>query len=301
MISVVIPTHNRADLLSRAIVSVMNQTYKDIEIVVVSDGSTDNTKNVVEKFARDDARIRFIEYFPAKGGNIARNIGIEHSVGEYLAFLDDDDEWTPRKLEKQLNVLKNDSQIGLVYTGVNIIYFNEKIKYKFKSSSEGDLSKKILLDNYIGTTSTVMLKRELLDKTGTFDNALKALQDYDLWIRCCQYSRVGCVDECLVNYFNYTGKKQVSSFTDKYINAFNYINQKYSKYFLNLSENEKNIKLVNEYLLLANKAMRNGDSTTARKFLQKSFKIKFTNSGIVYWLFSFTNFKTILKLRSLKG
>ena len=116
-ISVIIPTHNRVDLLGRAIRSVQNQTYKNIEIIIVSDGSTDGTDEFVNKLKYTDNRIQFYEYKPSKGSNVARNLGIEKSKGEYIAFLDDDDEWLPTKLEKQLEVFQKDYRIGLVYTG----------------------------------------------------------------------------------------------------------------------------------------------------------------------------------------
>ena len=114
LVSVVIPTHNRADLLPRAIDSVLNQTYSNFEIIVVSDGSTDNTEEVVKSYSDKDSRIRFIGYSPARGGNIARNTGIEAAKGEYVAFLDDDDEWMPEKLKKQIKVMESNPDIGLV-------------------------------------------------------------------------------------------------------------------------------------------------------------------------------------------
>ena len=98
-ISVIIPTHNRADLLPRAIKSVQDQTRAVDEIIVVSDGSTDNTEETVKKIAEQDSRIQLIAYYPGHNGNYARNRGIEAATGEFIAFLDDDDEWLPRKTE----------------------------------------------------------------------------------------------------------------------------------------------------------------------------------------------------------
>jgi glycosyltransferase involved in cell wall biosynthesis len=91
-VSVIIPTHNRAKLLERAIKSVLEQTYANFEIIVVSDGSTDETDLIMQKYKNQDARIKYISYYPAKGANHARNIGIKAAEGEYIAFLDDDDE-----------------------------------------------------------------------------------------------------------------------------------------------------------------------------------------------------------------
>ncbi|MBR3836883.1 MAG: glycosyltransferase family 2 protein [Clostridia bacterium] len=298
MISVVIPTHNRADLLPRAIKSVQAQTWKDLEIVVVSDGSEDNTKEVVNELAKDDARIRFIEYFPAKGGNIARNTGIENASGEFVAFLDDDDEFMPEKLEKQMAVMESDPEIGLVYTGVRILYVNEQVTYRTNPKAQGDLSKEILLDNSVGTTSTVMARKDLLLKAGMFDINLRALQDFDLWIRVCQLCKVGLVPEEMINYYNYTGTKQVSALTDKYVEAFAYINEKYKDMLDTLTEEMRREKKYNEYMLLGNKAMRNGDGKLARKFLKAALKEQRSKKALAYYALSFTNFKTVLKLRS---
>ena len=298
MISVVIPTHNRSDLISRAIKSVQTQTYTDTEIIVVSDGSTDDTKTVVEELGKTDERIRFLEYHPARGGNVARNTGIEAASGEYIAFLDDDDEWYSNKLEAQMHVMESSDKIGLVYTGVHIIYVNEKVEYSFKAKEKGDLSRKILLDNCIGTTSTVMVRKRLFEKTGVFDVELKALQDYDLWIRFCQVCEIGVIPEEKINYYNYTGKKQVSAITQKYIDAFLYINKKYERILTKLSNDEKKSKQYNEYMLLANKSMRNSDKKMCRKYAGKAMQTEFHKSAIAYWLLSFTSFRFVLKMRS---
>ena len=299
MISVVIPTHNRADLLPRAIKSVQAQTWTDLEIIVVSDGSEDDTKAVVEALAKEDARIKFIEYFPARGGNVARNTGIEYASGEFVAFLDDDDEFVPEKLEKQMAVMESDPEIGLVYTGVRVIYANEGVEYASVPKAAGDLSSKILLDNIIGTTSTVMARKELLLQAGKFDVQLRALQDFDLWIRVCQLCKVGCVSEEMIRYYNYTGTKQVSALTDKYIESFAYINNKYKDKMEAMSADKMREKKYNEYMLLGNKAMRNGDGKLARKFIKAALGEQRGKKALAYYLLSFTNFKTVLKLRSI--
>lgn len=298
LVSVVIPTHNRADLLPRAIDSVLNQTYSNFEIIVVSDGSTDNTEEVVKSYSVKDSRIRFIGYSPARGGNIARNTGIEAANGEYVAFLDDDDEWMTEKLERQISVMESNPDIGLVYTGVRIIYVNEQVSYNAHAKAEGDLSKVILLDNCIGTTSTVMMRKGLLIQAGKFDIKLRALQDFDLWIRVCQLCKVGLVSEEMINYYNYTGTKQVSALTDKYIEAFAYINDKYKNKMNALPEKMHQEKKYNEYMLLGNKAMRNGDGKLARKYIKEALKVIKSKKAMAYYLLSFCSYKTVLRFRS---
>lgn len=299
LVSVVIPTHNRADLLPRAIDSVLNQTYSNFEIIVVSDGSTDNTEEVVKSYSVKDSRIRFIGYSPARGGNIARNTGIEAANGEYVAFLDDDDEWMTEKLEKQVELLNRDDEVGLVYTGVHIIYVNERVEYNSMSKERGDLKRRILIDNCVGTTSTVVIRKSILQKSGMFDVELRALQDFDLWIRIAQYSKIDVVPEPMINYYNYLGNKQVSAVTQKYIDAFEYINKKYQKYMETLSKEEMHQKQIEENFLLANKAMRNGEAKLARLYLKKILKSGFSKKAFVYYILSFASYKTVLKVRSI--
>src|ERR1700737_4457090 len=115
-VSVIIPTYNRAELLRSAIISVLTQIFQDFEVIVVDDASRDNTQNVVHSF--NDRRIRYIRNGMNKGDAVARNVGITNSSCEYIAFLDDDDEWLPEKLEKQINLLENSSpNVGVVHTG----------------------------------------------------------------------------------------------------------------------------------------------------------------------------------------
>ena len=296
LISVVIPTHNRSNLLVRAINSVLDQTYKNVEIVVVSDGSTDETKSVVEELMEKDDRIRFIEYHPARGGNVARNMGVEAASGEYVAFLDDDDEWLSLKLQKQMELIKLQPDVGLVYTGVNIIYVKEKVSYSFIGSKIGDLKNEILLDNCIGTTSSVLLEKKLFDQVGMFDEKLPALQDFDLWIRICQQTSIGCVQEGLVNYFNYTGETQVSSKIKRYEDALSYINAKYQNLFFRLDNQNKKNKKKNELVLLINKAMRNRLPNVARRYSLALLKER-SLKGLFFYVLSFFDYATVLKIK----
>ena len=301
MVSVVIPTHNRGNLIERAVNSVIQQTYKALEIIVVSDGSTDNTDEVIQTLTRKDERIRYISYHPAKGGNVARNTGIQAAKYDYIAFLDDDDEWLPEKLEKQMKVFLKDSEIGLVYTGVKSIYLSENTSYLSTSHLCGDLSKKILLNNYIGTTSTVIVKKSALEKSGLFDINLTAMQDYDLWIRICQNSKIGVVSEPCIHYYNHPKYQQISQQIEKYNDAIDYLENKYFDLFINLSNTEKRNRKSNFNLQLAHKAMRNNNTKLAFRYSINSIKFKLTFKALVFLLLSFVDYSTTLKLRKLFG
>ncbi|MGC8603005.1 MAG: glycosyltransferase family 2 protein, partial [Desulfomonilaceae bacterium] len=115
LVSVIIPTYNRAHLIERAVNSVLEQTYDKLEIIVVDDGSTDNTGNVLSQLQDGDSRVRYIRHETNKGSQSARNTGIRNARGDYVAFLDSDDEWLPYKLEKQIPLFQNtERNIGVV-------------------------------------------------------------------------------------------------------------------------------------------------------------------------------------------
>ncbi len=299
MVSVVIPTHNRVDLLPRAIESVLNQTYKDIELIVVSDGSTDGTDELMAKYA-NDSRIKYINYKPAQGGNYARNTGIKAAKGEYIAFLDDDDEWFPNKLEEQLEVIESHDNIGLVYTGTHVIYADEGVEYPSIPHASGDLSVKILWANCVGSTTTVMVRKSVLDKVGIFDEKLPALQDYDLWIRICQESRVGVVSKELVNYYNYSNSGQVSSNTKKYEEAFRYLNNKYLNLYDQFSNIERRLHQSDIKIALGERNIRNGKSKEARRLLIESMNIKIQRKAIVAFICSFIPYKYLIRLKACR-
>jgi glycosyltransferase involved in cell wall biosynthesis len=200
-VSVVIPTHNRAEFLPRAIDSVLKQSFQDFELVVVDDASTDATAQVRDKF--HDIRIHWLRHDRPRGGAAARNTGIIHSRGEYVAFLDDDDEWYPDKLARQMEVmLGSEPQVGAVYTGYVIVDSTRGVvRGRMVPTRRGNLHNKLLESNPIGGTSSVLLKRSSLEKVGLFDESLPSFQDYDLWIRISRDFQFDYVQEPLLNYF----------------------------------------------------------------------------------------------------
>jgi len=183
-VSVIIPTYNRAHLVGRAIQSVLNQTYQDFEIIVVDDGSADNTKEVIKKFQEQDKRVKYIRHEKNRGGSAARNTGIKASRGEYIAFLDSDDKWVPGKLEKQLKKI-NDSELkpGAVYTGLKYVDIQRRNIRVKKPKYRGNIFQTLLVMNVVGTASSVLVKKECLNIVGLFDESLPSRQDLDMWIR----------------------------------------------------------------------------------------------------------------------
>lgn len=286
LVSVVIPTHFRSDILGRAIDSVIMQTYKNIEINVVSDGKDKNTDILMNDYMKKFEFIHYRSYSPSCGGNHARNIGIEMSRGEFIAFLDDDDKWLPYKIEKQIEAMKKNESIGLVCTAIKSLH-DDKSSVLFIPSAPYDASRDILLKNCIGSTTTVMIRHSVLKQSGMFDENLGALQDYDLWIRICQFTKVEVITIPCVEYNNSINNDQISQYTNKYEKAVLYLQSKYSKLFTKLPSDMQKQQKINYMLLLARKAIRNGAPKKARMFVKEANKIGKTKEIYVTWCASF--------------
>jgi len=198
-VSVVIPTYNRAHVVGRAIRSVLNQIYQDFEIIVVDDGSTDNTEEVVNCF--NDPRICYIRHEQNKGGSAARNTGISMARGKYIAFLDSDDEWLPSKLEKQVKQLDEaPACVGLSYTGYWVIRGGITELGRIPSA-RGYVMPLMLARDCVSPTSTVLVKAECFRKVGGFDPELPARQDYDMWFRIAAEYHFEVLTEPLVRIY----------------------------------------------------------------------------------------------------
>jgi glycosyltransferase involved in cell wall biosynthesis len=199
-ISVIVPTYNRAELLRSAVTSILNQTCQDFEIIVVDDASNDNTEEVVNRF--NNKKIKYIHHEINKGEAGARNTGILNSNAAYIAFLDDDDEWLPNKLTLQFNLLEsNTPKVGVVYSGyTRVDVTNKKILGQKIPIKRGDIYNDMLIQNCVGTPSTVLLRRECIEKVGLFDGNISYALDWDLWIRISKYFHFEYIEEPLVKY-----------------------------------------------------------------------------------------------------
>ena len=194
-VSVIISTYNRADFLHRAIKSVLAQTYIDFELIIVDDASSDNTKEVVNSFY--DERVEYLRHDNNKGAPAARNTGVKKAKGEYIAFLDDDDEWLSDKLEKQVKKMgKVSDKVGLIYSGWQIIE-NSYSSRKYYPQFKGDVRKRLLLGPTVGSVSKVLIKKKCFDKVGVFDESLKSCQDWDMWKRLSDYYEFDFVEDSL--------------------------------------------------------------------------------------------------------
>jgi glycosyltransferase involved in cell wall biosynthesis len=202
-ISVIIPTYNRAHIVPEAIDSVLAQTYGDFEIIVIDDGSTDVTATVLQR--RYGEKITCIR-IKNSGLPAARNAGIKAARGQYIAFLDDDDEWLPEKLTLQMQLLQNNSGVGLVYCGCLQIDAEGTVLNQLYPEKRGTVFNDLLEENYIiGSASAVLVRKELVERAGCFDETLKACEDWDLWIRISRLCLIDYINKPLVRYTLHQG------------------------------------------------------------------------------------------------
>lgn len=197
-VSVIIATRNRAEMLKDAITSVQAQSFQGWELIIVDDASTDQTKRVVQRIARDDARIRYVRHERQGGVSKARNAGIADATGRYIAFLDDDDQYVPDKLAAQVVHLDRCPQVGFIYGQ------NEWVDRHGKSlgvqPQQGITTLRELVEHCAIPLQTVMVRRELLSQVGGFNERLSIGEDYDLWLRLARVTAFEFTPRVLVRY-----------------------------------------------------------------------------------------------------
>ena len=194
LVSVIIPTYNRADLVQQAVASVKAQTYRDFEIVVVDDGGTDGTYETLAA----GRELRVLRHPGRRGVAAARNLGAAAARGEWLAFLDSDDLWLPDKLARQILWLEGSPELLICQTEETWVRRGVRVN---KPAGHRKLAGRIFLPSLgrcMISPSAVMLHRRLLEDHGGFDATLPAAEDYDLWLRLTWRYEVGLVDEPLV-------------------------------------------------------------------------------------------------------
>lgn len=224
--SVIIPTYNRAELLGQAIQSVLDQSFKDFELIVVDDYSTDNTKEIVNSFR--DNRIKYIVNSHSKGVSGARNTGILMSKGEWIAFLDSDDVWLPEKLNLlYMKIRETDNTVGLIYTGYAIYdFYNKKEVSLYLPEKEGWIQNDLLYNNYIGSFSVTAFRTDVIKKAGGCDERFSYFEDNDLYVRIAGLSKITFVKEVLT-YLRQSNKDRLFFQIEKRLNGYQLFLKKY--------------------------------------------------------------------------
>jgi glycosyltransferase involved in cell wall biosynthesis len=264
-VSVIMPAYNSAKYIAEAIDSVLAQTYPMLEIIVVDDGSTDSTGEIVKKYVEKQRnketkrQIRYI-YQENKGPAAARNNGIRAAKGGYIAFLDSDDIWLTEKIELQMAKFGEDDSYSMIHTGRIRIGLDGAVQpAKAYEVQDGFIFEKLLMTNFI-CTSTSLVKKTCFDEVGLFDEDSNICEDYDMWLRISVNHKIGLIKQPLIKYrINQNGhcrsNIKVSSLRER--TAF-------LKSIASYQGDRENLKKEKFYGL----AMRTGDSF----FYNKSYK-----------------------------
>ena len=199
LVSVILPTYNRAEFLPDSIGSILSQTYDSYEIIVVDDGSMDNTKEVLYPFYQ---RIKYLRLENNRGASVARNIGIQSAQGKYIAFIDADDIWLPEKLQTDIEYFNKHPDVSMVYSKhVNIDkngrVLDEASKRRLPS---GNVFAQLFSEQNFIITSSVVVRKEIFETTGLFDVQLFNCQDWDMWLQIAFYFKVVGINTPLVKY-----------------------------------------------------------------------------------------------------
>lgn len=268
-ISVIIPTYKRYDLLERAILSVLNQTYKNLEIIVVDDNAKfpdirKKTEDIIKKYPQ----IIYIQNKTNLGGGLTRNIGIKKATSKYVAFLDDDDEFLPTKLEKQYALYKSlqNDNVGMIYCYVDNYYEDGR----FVSSNKKDFEGCALYEHlcyFTATTSCWFCLKNILEDVGMFDD-IPSQQDATLILKMLGKGyEIYRVPEVLLNWYIHNKENGITTVSDKYINEIIKYQNLGRKYYNKLTKKQiKNVE-YNFHNRLFNLYLENNDKKNAKKEL----------------------------------
>jgi glycosyltransferase involved in cell wall biosynthesis len=266
-VSVILPTYNRSSLLKESIGSVLAQTYSDFELLVVDDGSTDDTREAVA--AIDDKRIRYIGLTKNRGQAAARNIGVKEAKASLVASQDSDDIWLPEKLDMQMSTLRESSaRTGVVYTAYERICGNrsEVLPSRRIVPKTGDVHARLLRGNFI-TTQTTLIRRECFEKVGSFDEGQRSMDDWDLFIRLSKDYHFAFVDKLLVKYRVLSDSVSVDM--DRFVCSYERI---LGRHKAEIPDNSD--LLAWHYAVIGGHLCRNGDLRRGRAYLGKALSIR---------------------------
>ncbi len=265
-VSVIIPTYNRASYLKEAVQSVLDQTYRNFELIIVDDGSTDNTEEVVASFTDD--RIRYIKKNNEGHAGKTRNVGLENARGEYIAFLDDDDVWLPEKLELQIKTMMEHPEFKASYTLYSIVGTGEQRKIHMhpkQNLQQGNIFNDLIKYGAIVCTPSICLHKDVIKKVGKFAEIpeLRSGQDYDLWLRIAHVFDFICIPRELVIVRFHSGSVSETYLTTKFLTIYDRV--------IKDSNAPKGLKrkfLSNAYFIEGEVSLLQNDSRFRESFLK---------------------------------
>jgi teichuronic acid biosynthesis glycosyltransferase TuaG len=284
-ITIITPTYNSSKFIKRTIDSVLEQTYTDWEFLLIDDHSTDNTVEIINEFVKNDPRIKLLSTPQNSGGPaLPKNVGIENATGEYVAFLDHDDEWLPKKLEKQLEIFNRSAnkKLGIVACYLNIKNtFDNKIISKYHSIYIDNSLINMLQYNYLNTSSCVMTKLSILKEVGPFDINFKVSDDWDMWLRILRLNyKLDYVPEYLTNYNRH--ENNLSSNRETELQDFKLL----------LSKNNTEPNKLKESIILSYYYYNIGQYNLSRKYclqsiFSKDISLLIKLKSVAYLIFTF--------------
>ncbi|SIS84415.1 glycosyltransferase family 2 protein [Belliella pelovolcani] len=280
-ISVIIPTHNRPKLLKRAIQSVIEQKYNAFEILIVDDVNCQETENLIKGFSQSN--LFYINNACGSGASSSRNLGVEFSKGDYISFLDDDDEWLPDKLSEQVKEIDK-SGADVIFSKILIKYENKDLSYITNTSIVKDPLKQILIENYLGATISAVIKKQAFLNIGGFDINFPAREEYDLWIRLISGGfKISVVSKALcISYRSLQKRSRISANIVNYETAIKLLNSKHKELVLNnLSDSEIRLRKSKQFEFLSAQGISIGLRYSPFKYYFKSFMISFKIKPLV--------------------
>lgn len=301
-VSVIIPVYNNREYIIDALRSVINQEYKNYEIIIIDDGSVDNSKIMIMDYLQNISHKDVSYYYQAnKGVSAARNKGISIAKGEYIAFLDGDDLWLPNKLMKSVEYLEANRKFGMVYSDLYVInsageIIGQWFKIK-KRISEGNIYENLLRECFILPTN-IVIRRECLLRN-MFDENIKGVEDIDLWLRLAKKYQIGVIREPLASWRNHDNNCSKNKML-----VMNQIIKVFEKQLIGCSAMDKNYKLIKhiiagKYLALGNYFIGKAMIKNAKQMYSNGIKYEIRLSIIIRLLIAMLPDKLVLAIRKL--
>lgn len=279
LVSTIIPTLDRPDLLQRALQSIEVQTHNPIEIIIIGSPETPDLTEIIRQ-----VNVQAIEYIDsdAESPGAARNIGIEAATGEFLAFLDDDEEWDPEKLTRQIDRVQR-TGAGVCHTGVRKVGPNGRIRAVSKPTTEGDVTRGLLTESLYDSVSAILLRRELAETVGGFDESFRLLEDADFNLRLSKQTEFCTIPEPLVTRY-IEGHRQITDDFQRSRLDTNRYQEKHQALAREYGPDVENRLISQLKYGLGTTAANQGEYRVAAKLFLRAIKDDPTNLSNYLWL-----------------